>query len=123
MASSLTVPIRMVLDDELFSIIEQLVDERVRTALGNLTVAEAAPPAAAPATPNEMLAEPLTDREMQVLAHMAEGKNADQIGRVLYLSGSTVKTHQARIRAKLDAANAPHAVGIAYRLGLLAVPR
>src|ERR1700712_2630673 len=43
----------------------------------------------------------LTERELQVLRGMSQGKSNGQIGRELYLSEDTVKTHARRLFRKL----------------------
>jgi DNA-binding NarL/FixJ family response regulator len=64
----------------------------------------------------------LTEREQQVLALLAEGLSPAQIADELVISSSTVGTHVEHIYSKLGARTRAHAVGIAYRHGLLAVP-
>jgi len=44
----------------------------------------------------------LTDRERQVLAHMAEGRSNNAIAERLYLGRKTVETHVNSIFTKLD---------------------
>ncbi len=61
----------------------------------------------------------LTDREHDVLLLLAEGLNAAAIGKKLYLSESTTKSHIARIYQKLGAANRAQALVTAMRIGLL----
>ena len=61
----------------------------------------------------------LTDREHEVLLLLAEGLGAAQIGKKLYLSESTAKSHIARIYQKLGAANRAQALVTAMRIGLL----
>jgi DNA-binding NarL/FixJ family response regulator len=61
----------------------------------------------------------LTEREHDVLLLLAEGLGAAQIGRQLYLSESTAKSHIARIYQKLGAANRAQALVTAMRIGLL----
>ena len=48
------------------------------------------------------LIEPLTERELEVLALVAEGLTNRQIGERLYLALDTVKGHNRRIFGKLD---------------------
>jgi DNA-binding NarL/FixJ family response regulator len=54
--------------------------------------------------------EPLTDRELEVARLVAEGKTNAEIGRALYISSGTAKTHVANIQRKLRVRNR---VGIA----------
>jgi two-component system nitrate/nitrite response regulator NarL len=61
----------------------------------------------------------LTDREREVLALLCEGLSAPQIGRQLYLSTATVKTHLAHLYAKLEVSDRAAAVAVALRRGLL----
>lgn len=61
----------------------------------------------------------LTERELQVLRGMAEGKSNAEIGRELYVSEDTVKTHARRLFRKLGARDRAHAVASAFRAGLV----
>lgn len=61
----------------------------------------------------------LTATERAVLLLIADGLTAPEIGKTIFSSESTVKTHIARIRLKLDARNIAAIVRQAYRYGLL----
>jgi DNA-binding NarL/FixJ family response regulator len=61
----------------------------------------------------------LTERELQVLRGMAEGKSNAEIGRELYVSEDTVKTHARRLFRKLRARDRAHAVAVGFRSGAL----
>lgn len=61
----------------------------------------------------------LSTREHDVLLLLADGANAAAIGRRLYMSESTVKSHIARIYQKLGAQNRAQALVKAMRIGLL----
>jgi LuxR family maltose regulon positive regulatory protein len=74
-------------------------------------------PAAVVAAPE--LAEPLTDRELQVLALLAAGISNQQIAGELVVALETVKKHVSHILGKLGAANRTQAVARARALGLL----
>ena len=61
----------------------------------------------------------LTERELQVLRGMAQGKSNGQIGRELYLSEDTVKTHARRLFRKLGVRDRAQAVAHGFRRGLV----
>lgn len=61
----------------------------------------------------------LTNRETEVLELLVEGASVAQVGRSLYMSPSTVKTHIGKIYEKLGAHNRASAVIAAVRLGLV----
>jgi LuxR family maltose regulon positive regulatory protein len=65
------------------------------------------------------LAEPLSERELEVLHLLAAGLTNAEIAATLIVAPSTVKTHVNRILAKLAAANRTQAVARARELGLL----
>jgi DNA-binding NarL/FixJ family response regulator len=64
-------------------------------------------------------APPLTEREMQVLTGMSRGRSNAEIGKELYLSEDTVKTHARRLFRKLGAADRAQAVAVGFRWGLV----
>ena len=61
----------------------------------------------------------LTERELQVLTGMGRGRSNAEIGRELFLSEDTVKTHARRLFRKLSAADRAHAVAKGFRLGMV----
>jgi len=61
----------------------------------------------------------LTDREREVLALLADGRSAPEIGRTLFLATSTVKSHLAHLYEKLGASDRAAAVAEAMRRGLI----
>jgi len=61
----------------------------------------------------------LTERELEVLAGMCEGRSNAEIGRSLFLSEDTVKTHARRLFKKLGAVDRAHAVALGYRWGVV----
>ncbi|MFE9747335.1 LuxR family two component transcriptional regulator [Saccharothrix saharensis] len=74
--------------------------------------------APSPATPARRPPE-LTDREFEVLVHLARGASNAEIAAALYLGETTVKTHVSRILAKLDLRDRTHAVVFAYEHGIV----
>jgi NarL family two-component system response regulator LiaR len=73
----------------------------------------------APLADRTVAEERLTDREQDVLAHLAEGMTTKQIARALVLGEETVKTHLARIYQKLGVNDRVQAVAHAIRRGLV----
>jgi LuxR family maltose regulon positive regulatory protein len=65
------------------------------------------------------LAEPLTDREADVLRLIAAGKSNQRIARELVVTLDTVKKHVSHVLGKLGAANRTEAVTRARQLGLI----
>ena len=61
----------------------------------------------------------LTEREMQVLLGMSQGKSNAQIGRDLFLSEDTVKTHARRLFRKMGVSDRAQAVANGFRQGLV----
>lgn len=62
---------------------------------------------------------PLTERERQVLDGMSRGKTNNEIGRELFLSEDTVKTHARRLFRKLGVNDRAQAVALGFRSGLV----
>lgn len=61
----------------------------------------------------------LTERELEVLRHMARGLSNMEIAQQLYLGEATVKTHVGRVLTKLDLRDRVQAVVVAYESGLI----
>jgi DNA-binding NarL/FixJ family response regulator len=61
----------------------------------------------------------LTERELQVLRGMSQGKSNAEIGRSLFLSEDTVKTHARRLFRKLGVNDRAQAVALGFRRGLV----
>jgi DNA-binding NarL/FixJ family response regulator len=67
----------------------------------------------------ETLAEPLSDRELEVLGLLVEGLSNKLIAHRLSISEHTVKTHMTSILAKLGVSSRTEAVSQAIRRGLV----
>jgi LuxR family maltose regulon positive regulatory protein len=66
-----------------------------------------------------MPSDPLTPKELQVLALLAEGLSNIAMSERLFVSESTARTHLRSINLKLNAGNRTEAVVIARRMGLI----
>ena len=67
----------------------------------------------------DKLPESLTDREMEVLQHLAQGKTNKEIAAALFITERTVKFYVSAILGKLGASNRTEAVSIAAQRGLV----
>lgn len=76
-------------------------------------------PATGSATEDDLVLEPLTAREEDVLTLLVEGLSNREIGEKLFLSEGTVKNYVSNIIAKLQANDRTHAVVTALRRGLV----
>lgn len=85
-----------------------LVEPSLRRALSSREIARSGPGQAQ-----------LTERELQVLRGMSQGKSNSAIGRELYLSEDTVKTHARRLFRKLGVNDRAQAVALGFRRGLV----
>jgi len=79
----------------------------------------AAPGTAVSPTGRPELVEPLTDREREVLALLAQRMSNKEIAQALTISPQTVKRHATNMYQKLQASGRREAVANAIRLGLL----
>ncbi len=64
----------------------------------------------------------LTDREREIAAWVATGRDNTEIADALFLSPATVRTHVARAMAKLNARSRAQLVVLAVRAGLSITP-
>jgi DNA-binding NarL/FixJ family response regulator len=61
----------------------------------------------------------LSDRELQVLKHLAEGKASREIAEELHLSVKTIETYRARLSMKLELKTTADLVRFALRYGVI----
>lgn len=99
------------------------VTRRVLARFATPALSPAVPPASPAPTPeSSALIEPLTEREADVLALLADARSNAEIARALFIGEATVKTHVSRILQKLGARDRVQAVVLAHRLGLAENP-
>ena len=77
------------------------------------------PPEVAAHLAEHLADEPLTERERDVLRHVAGGNRNREIGEQLRISEETVKVHLKHIMDKLGASDRTEAVTIAVRRGII----
>lgn len=75
--------------------------------------------ASAPPEPNQLLIEPLSDRELEVLGLLANGLTNQAIADDLVIALSTVKKHVNNIFGKLNVSSRTQAVSRARELNIL----
>jgi len=68
---------------------------------------------------NAILADPLSERELEVLELMAKGHSNKEIGRQLWIGETTVKTHVSHILRKLGQGDRTQAVLAALKAGIV----
>ncbi|MGN7978575.1 response regulator [Microbacterium sp. 22195] len=100
-----------------------LAPEVTRRVLARFAAASPPVPVAQetpPRTPSavSVLAEPLTERESEVLALMADARSNAEIATALFIGEATVKTHVSRVLQKLGARDRVQAIVLAHRHGL-----
>lgn len=61
----------------------------------------------------------ISEREFEVLQHLAAGHSNKEIARLLGVSPNTIKTHVARLLEKLDASRRTEAIRRARELGIV----
>lgn len=66
-------------------------------------------------TPKPIVADKLTERELEILLLSSEGFNHKEISVRLNLTEDTIDTHSRRINTKLGARNTKHAIATALR--------
>ena len=62
----------------------------------------------------------LTSRELEVFRLITQGLSNAEIGRALFISDTTVKTHVTRLFQKLDLRDRAQAIVLAYQTGIFA---
>ena len=96
-------------------------DLKVQTAMGQLIAWLDDESTTMQAEANDALADPLTARELEVLALVAQGYRNRQIAERFFITTGTVKVHVNRILRKLDAKDRHEAVARAHAQQLLQI--
>jgi len=76
-----------------------------------------------PASPSVGVLGRLTERELEVLRHLAKGASNDELAATLFISPKTVSVHVSRILTKLGVTSRAKATAIAYDEGLFGGPK
>lgn len=111
-------------------LVKDLAPEELRTAVRTVAAGEAMlsptvtrrvmqAAARSPRVRGTEMLSVLTEREREILAEVGRGLSNDEIGRELFISPTTVRTHVTRILAKLQARDRANLVAIAFRTGLV----
>lgn len=69
-----------------------------------------------------LIVEPLTEKEREVLGHLAELLTTEEIAAAMFVSVNTVRTHVRNILRKMSASRRNEAVRRAYELHILPSP-
>lgn len=72
-----------------------------------------------PSTRGWPACERLSGRQHEILSLIADGHSNAEIGKLLFISTETVRTHVKQLLRRLDARDRTHAVSLAYQTGLL----
>jgi len=94
---------------------EELLDCIRRVSRGEICI----PPSLLEKLAVGMSSDPLTGRELEVLALLARGKSNKEIGANLYISETTVKAHLRSIFSKLNVLSRTEAIAAASHRGLV----
>ena len=100
------------------SVARAVLDEFQRLSVEPALAPSGKPPGTAEAA-REVIVEPLTPREEEVLLLLVEGLSNKEIGARLHLTEGTIKNYVSAIIAKLQANDRTHAVVTALRRGLV----
>ncbi len=97
---------------------DQVIIPRQRERPGQDTAA----PSPVRTVAGDLVVEPLTAKELEVLAHLAELLPTDEIAATMFISVNTVRTHVRNILRKLGAGRRNEAVRLAWELDLIPAP-
>jgi DNA-binding NarL/FixJ family response regulator len=69
--------------------------------------------------PRPTVCDELSGRQQQILSLIADGNSYAEVGRLLFISTETVRTHAKQLLRRLNARDRAHAISLAYQAGLL----
>ena len=93
--------------------------QQIRAAIRTVAAGKSLFPAEVPKREESTSHPALSERELQVLQYIANGRSNMEIGQILYISEDTVKGHVRSILIKLDAMGRTEAIAIAAKRGLI----
>jgi two-component system, NarL family, response regulator len=93
--------------------------QQIRAAIRTVAAGESLFPAEVSKRAESTSHPELSERELQVLQYIANGRSNMEIGQILYIAEDTVKGHVRSILTKLDAMGRTEAIAIAARRGLI----
>ena len=93
--------------------------QQIRAAIRTVAAGESLFPAEVSKLAESTAHPELSERELQVLQYIANGRSNVEIGQILYISEDTVKGHVRSILTKLDAMGRTEAIAIAAERGLI----
>jgi LuxR family transcriptional regulator, maltose regulon positive regulatory protein len=100
-------------------LLRRCVTEGLHAGTVGAVLAASTGPPGPPRSPSQGPNETVSAREVEVLAHVADGLSNREIAAKLFISEVTVKSHLTRIFRKLDASSRTQAVARARELHLL----
>lgn len=98
-----------------------LMDELAETIRAVHAGRRRVPPAIAAEIAEHLSDDPLSDRELEILSKVAQGRTNKEIARELAISASTVNAHMKNILLKLHAHDRTHAVTMALKRGIIQI--
>ena len=104
---------------------QELAMQLIRKLIGSQRHQDARSPGVSPDEPRPslLLPQPLTDRELEVLRLMAQGRTNREIAKELLISVGSVKAYVRRIITKLEVSDRTHAAVKATELAILSAER
>jgi len=93
--------------------------QQIRAAIRTVAAGESLFPAEVSKLAESTAHPELSERELQVLQYIANGRSNMEIGQILYIAEDTVKGHVRSILTKLDAMGRTEAIAIAAKRGLI----